>query len=99
MIIDIRLNAGRFLYDGVGWILATSRLLCFIGAIEYTSKETSLNGRLINNDTIFLIIASKTGHGDNRVASNGHFSHGDVFGCLGPHERSLRIIEDMCHGL
>jgi len=42
-----------------------------IGSEEYTSKETTIYGRLVHYDGIFLIVACETCNGHNTIDSTG----------------------------
>ena len=69
---NIRVQAGRLLDDGVGGVEGCAGLLGFICSIKHTSKEAPVDGRLIDDDTILLIVASEACHGHHRVTTDRH---------------------------
>lgn len=74
-------------------------LFSFISSVESGSIKSSLNGRLIDNNTIFLVVSSETGHSDYGVGTNGHLKDRDILSWLCGYEWSLWVIQKMRQGL
>ena len=64
-------------------ITLSNVFLCFIGSIEGRSVKSSLNGWLIQDDAILLIIACEACHGHNWISSNGHLKNWNMLSWLG----------------
>ncbi len=80
-------------------IFGVNILFCFVRSIKSASKHTSFNCRLIDNNTILLVIASKARHRHNWVTSDRHLINRNVFDWLCCHKRTLRVVEKMRSGL
>lgn len=75
----------RLAYFGLRSVGCRNILLCFITSIKHTTEHTSLNGRLVDNNTILLIVTCETSHCYNWIATNGHLHHWDILGRFGGH--------------
>lgn len=90
--LNVGLLRRGFAYESTRQSKRCKVLLSFVGSEKGTPEEASFNRRLIDDDTIFLIVPCEARHGDDRVDSNRHFRDGDVFGGFGCDNRSLGIV-------
>ena len=67
----------RFRYNGLHAAERIDSLFRFVGTIVGTSKKPSLNGSLVNDQTILLIVASKANHGCYCVDADWQLVGGD----------------------
>ena len=62
-----------------------------------TSKETTINGTLIHDDTILLIVSRVTHDRNDTVTTSRKLLVRHVLHRATSNERFLRIVQDMCH--
>lgn len=67
-------------------------LFCLICPEEGTAEEASINGRLVDNDAVFLVVSGEASHSSNRIGSIWHLIDCNVLRRLGCHKCSLRVI-------
>ncbi len=65
----------------------------FVGPEEGGAIEAALDGRLVDNDTILLVISCEASHGYNGIGSYGHLEDRDVFRGFSGDEGSLGVVE------
>lgn len=72
---------------------------CLVSPEEDAAEKTSFDGGLVDDDAVFLVVASETGHGSDGIGAVGHVLKGDVLGSLGDGECSLGIVMEVLGGL
>ena len=95
---DLSIFAIGFANFGFCGISGSRIFLSLISSVKYTSKHSSFDRALINNNTILLIIPCKASHSYHRIASNRHFIDRNIPSRFGTYQRSLRIIKQMSQG-
>lgn len=68
-------------------------LLGHVGTVEDTPEHPPLDGGLVDDDTVLLVVAGEAGHRDDHVLADGQLVHGDVFCGVGGYEGQLGVVQ------
>lgn len=84
---------------GLYIIEAKEMFLGLVSPEEDAAEKTSFYGGLVDDDTIFLVVASEAGHGSDGIGAIRHVLKRDVLRSLGDGQCSLGVIVEVLGGL
>ena len=67
-------------------------LLCFVGSVGAASEHTSIDGALVDDNAVFLVVPHKATDGDDGILANGQAVGHEVLGKSGVNQRFLWVV-------
>ena len=67
-------------------------LLCFVGPVGAASEHTSIDGALVDDNAVFLVVAHKAADGDDWVLADRQAVGHEVLGKSGVNQRFLGVV-------
>mmetsp|Transcript_59656 Transcript_59656/g.129706 ORF Transcript_59656/g.129706 Transcript_59656/m.129706 type:complete len:456 (-) Transcript_59656:728-2095(-) len=74
-------------------------LLLHKGTIKTTPEETTVDGALVHDDRVFLVVAAVAGDGDDGVLARRELVKMEVVHCVGFHKGLLRVEKHVSEGI
>lgn len=99
LFINLALFRVRFAYLSHASVCRSDVFFTFISSVENTSEHTSLNGTLVHNNGVLLVVTCETSHGYDWVATHGQFFHWNVFCGFCDDQWSLWVVHQVGQGL
>mmetsp|Transcript_10451 Transcript_10451/g.26303 ORF Transcript_10451/g.26303 Transcript_10451/m.26303 type:complete len:451 (-) Transcript_10451:2197-3549(-) len=81
--------------EAFGTHTALALLHVTVAAVEDGAEEAAVDGRLVHDHTVFLVVATVAGDRDNRVDTGRQRTEVKVLHVARDHQRLLRVVEEM----